>query len=512
MTDRLLAEPRRLAGLLRQWRNTVFSTLDHVWLLLLWILSTPIFIHFLGPERFGVWILINAVIGLGGAMSLGFGEATIRYVSHYRGQNRPEEVQRICNTTLSLYALIGALSGAGITAAAPAISALAFKLTGSQADEAIMALRFAGAALFVTAYLKTFEAVINGYERFDLTARVGIATRSFIILSNVALALAGYGVATLIACAVVGLAGQAVALFLMAKRRFVPGLTVLCRPDRKTIGEIASFGIQSWLQICAGALIMLADRFVVASMLGPTAAGVYTVCLQLAQQLHLLLVRGLAFMMPATSRGNAASSGLAVRAKSYESATTLVLLLVGAIALPMYILAPQILQVWVGEKFSEDGTGTLRTLTLYFAALGASVPIFFLLNGAGRPAWNTFATIAHSVVGLVLAVMLIPDLGLPGAALGRVIALPAFLVILWALHRYVLMKKGRRSSVVMFAWLSVLAVVAVGLAQILSDRVPATLPAVLGIGVMLSLLGAGLALLPYTLAKLKRSAVRPAGN
>lgn len=498
---------QRLVDLLGRWRNTVFSAADHIWLLFLWVLSTPLFIQVLGPDRFGVWILINAVIGLGGAMSLGFGEATIRYVALYRGRNRLDDVRRIYDTTQSLYALVGVLSGVAIGTAAPVIAQSVLGLTGPQATEAVLALRLAGVALFITAYLKTFEAVINGFERFDLTARVGIATRSFIILGNVALVLMGYSVATLIACAVVGLAGQAAALFVMARRWFVPGLRILCRPDWKTTREIAGFGFQSWLQICAGAINTLADRFLVASMIDPAAAGIYTVSLQLAQQLHLLLSRGLAFMMPATSRTKHDPNGSAELLKSYYRGTTLVLLLVGGLGLPLFVLAPQILHIWVGAEFAAAGTETLRIMTLYFSAWCAGVPIYFLLNGAGRPGWNTAAAMLHSIAGLLLAAMLIPAFGLPGAAFGRLIALPVYFVTLWALHKYVLMGKGMRSSAVMFVWLLVLAAVAWGLAQTTSGLVPATFVGVLGAGAILFLMGICLALVPYLIAQRRTSAL-----
>lgn len=500
----------RVAAFLRRWRNTIFSTADHLWLLILWAVSTPVFIFYLGADRFGIWILINAIVGLGGVMSLGFGEATIRYVALYRGQNKLGDVSRIIDTTLALYAAIGVLSAVGISAAADAIATSAFKLSDSEAVEAVLALRLAGLALLITAYLKTYEAVINGFERFDLTARVGMATRSFIILGNLALVLMGFGLAALIACAVLGLVGQTIVYFLICRRSFVPELKVVSLPDWATTREIASFGLQSWLQICAGALNTLADRFLVAAMIDPAAAGIYAVCLQLAQQIHLLLARGLAFMMPETSRGDGGTDGLTKRLRSYRGGATLVLLMAGVVALPMYALASQILTIWVGADFAAAGTETLQIMTLYFAASGGVVPMYFLLNGAGHPAWNTAATLIHSIAGLALAAALLPAMGLPGAAWGRLATLPAFLVILWALHRYVLQSPGWRTSAIMIAWLLVVGTTAWGVSGFTSGLVPATVFGVLGGGTLLAFLGGCLAILPYVVAKRWAPPIPPA--
>lgn len=489
----------RIAGFYTRWRNTIFSTADHLWLLVLWAASTPVFIHTLGSDVFGVWILINAVIGLGGVMSLGFGEATVRYVALYRGQNKMGEVLRIINTTLSLYVVIGLVSGLAVIAAAPLIESTAFKLAGPVKSDAILALQLAGVALIITAYLKTYEAVINGFERFDLTARVGIVTRSFIILGNVALVLMGYGLPSLIGCAVIGLMGQTVAYFIMCRRLFTPELPIMSMPDLETAREIAGFGVQTWLQICAGALNTLADRFLVAMLIDPSAAGIYAICLQLAQQIHLLLIRGLAFMMPATSRDAAGIDSDRKKLDSYRAGTTLVLLMTGAIALPMYALAGQILQIWLGGEFSIAGAETLRLMALYFPFWGAFVPMFYLLNGAGFPGWNTTAAIGHSIAGLALAGALLPVMGLTGAALARIFALPIMFLIIWAGHKYVLNGNGWSTSLKLFGWLAVLGITAWGAGLVTSQWVPATFVGVFGAGLFLALSGAALGLVPYLL-------------
>ncbi len=491
----------RLAGFLARWRNALFSMTDHLWLLLLWAVSTPVFISRLGPEDFGIWILINAIIGLGGVLSLGFGEATIRYVSKYRGLGQPEEIRRIVDSTLGLYGLIGLLSGAGLALAAPAIARGAFHLSGPEADPAVSALRLAALGLAITAWLKTYEAVLNGFERFDLSAKIGMVSRSFIILGNLALTLAGFGLVALISCAVLGLLGQAIACFVICRTRFAPWLRVISLPDPATTSEIAGFGLQSWLQICGGALTTIADRFLVGVLIDPATAGVYALCLQLAQQIHLLVTRALAFLSPAASRATARGRDTDALLHSYRAACVIVLLLAGAVAVPLYSLAPQIQEVWLGAAFAAQGAVTLRLMTLYFAVWGLVVPMIYLLNGTGNPGWNTGATLTYGVIGLALCALLLPRLGIEGAAVARMAALPAYLPILWVLHRHVLAGRGWRISLGAMAWLGLLGLLAQGLSGFASSRVSATWSDVLTWGVALAVLGGGVALVPRLVAR-----------
>lgn len=490
------------ASFLRRWRNTIFSTADHFWLLLLWAVSTPIFIHTLGEEAFGVWVLVNAVIGMGGVVSFGFGEATVRYVALYRGQRRPAEIRRIVDTTLGLYLMVGAVVAVLLAIAAPAISRGVFGLEGADAAAAQTALKIAGLSMAVTSALKTYEAVINGFERYDVTARVGMVARSIIILGNVALALMGFGLVALIACALIGLTMQAAALFFIARRWFAPWLRPVSLPDWRTTTEISGYGLQSWLQISAGALNSIADRFLVAALLGPAAAGVYTICVQLAQQIHLLLSRGLAFLMPVTSRTREAGGSPDAIFQAYKSGATLSLVVAGAIGLPLYVLASQVLTVWVGESFAREGAAALRVLAIYYIMFGAAVPPYFLLNGAGLPGWNTIVSLVHALLGLTIAAILATRIGLEGVALGRLAALVVFLLLFRALQRHLLpMRSATVFNIVFLSWCALIAAVAIGLGGFISPAIQPAPLATVSAGVALSIFGAVLGLVPWASMK-----------
>lgn len=436
---------RRLAGSGRA-RNVVFSGADHVLLLALWAASTPIFIAELGAELFGLWILINAVVGLGGVFSLGLGEATVRFVAKYLGAGRRDLAARVVETTLTLYGAVGVVAGVAVAVAAPAIAAGVLDVAAADRGAAVDGLGLAGLALVVTSVLKVFEAAVNGAERFDVTARVNMAARSFIILANVAAVLAGHGLATLMTLTVLGLAGQALILQRLVAVRFLPEVRWWRGPSRAVVGEVVRFGAHGWLQITAGALSTIVDRFLVGALVTPAAAGVYAVCMQLSQQIHLLLVRALAFLMPAASAAGRGDTGRL--ATGYGQGAALTLAVIGAVAVPLYVLAPQVLTVWIGAAFAADGAITLRLLVIYFAVKAAGVVPFFLLNGVGRPGWNTVGALLHGVAVVAVMGLVLPVNGLDGAGWARLAALPTLVVVFGALLTRVL--PGARQATALF--------------------------------------------------------------
>lgn len=511
MTDPSAPAPApgfRLFTMLKRWRNTVFSALDHLWLLLLWAGSTPVFISTLGKDVFGVWILINALIGLGGVMSFGFGEATIRYVAHYRAREETDNVRRIVESSALMYSATSLVFSIGIWASSAWIAETVFDLTGTAAEPAITGLHLAAVALLVTAFLKTYEAVINGCERFDVTARIGMVTRSFIILSNVVMALMGFGLPALLGVALIGLTGQTIVLYVIARRRFVPGLRLMGWADPVLSGQILRFGLQSWLQICAGAMSNIVDRFIVGALIDPAAAGIYTVCVQLAQQTHLLLYRGLAWLMPASSRDSATGPDPEALLKGYRSGVTLSLLMVAAFSMPLFVLAPQILTIWVGEEFAARGTGVLELLIVYFALWCLGTPGFFVINGAGHPGWNSIANLLHGVIILAMAALLLPGDGLDGIGYARLMAVPTMLITFFALHRYALEGHGASATLGFVAKLGAIFVVTAALHAFVADAIPARILPVILCATGLSATGMALVLGPIWLSRRFSGAAR----
>ncbi|TVR84326.1 MAG: hypothetical protein EA405_01840 [Rhodospirillales bacterium] len=496
------SQPRRWRTLasVSRIRNVSFSTADHVLLLVLWAVSTPIFIAQLGDERFGVWVLINAVVGLGGVFSLGFGEATIRFVAKYRADGRDDLVHRVVETTFVLYLAAGIVFGAGVAAAASWLAVHALGVSATHAAEATAGLRLAGLALVVTSLLKVFESAINGFERFDLTARISMVARTGIIVANAAAALLGFGLIVLMTITVVGLAGQAVATYRVVMHRFLPELRLFRAPSREVTGDVVRFGAHSWLQITSGALSNTVDRFLVGALVSPAAAGVYAVCLQLAQQIHLLLVRALAFIMPAASGAAGSGDGGHALREAYSHGVCLTLALIGVIAIPLYVLAPQVLTVWIGPDFATDGTDTLRLLTIYFAIWGIGVAPFYLLNGAGLPGWNTAAGLVHGLVIVAVAALLLPKLGLEGAAWARLAALPTLALVLAAMHARVL-RAGRLATALLVAGIGVLLALAALIEARTAGLIDARFGELLVAGPVLVLAGGLLSLVFVLLAR-----------
>src|SRR5246500_5660858 len=68
---------------------------------------SPFILHHLGDEAFGLWILIFSVTGYYGLFDLGIRSSIVRYVAKYSATNQQDELNRLINTAMFSYSLIG---------------------------------------------------------------------------------------------------------------------------------------------------------------------------------------------------------------------------------------------------------------------------------------------------------------------------------------------------------------------------------------------------------------------
>ncbi len=68
--------------------NATYSVAEYVAQPLLMIAAAPFLVHRLGLDLYGIWMLVSAIAGTVGIFGLGLSDATMKYVSAYRGRNR----------------------------------------------------------------------------------------------------------------------------------------------------------------------------------------------------------------------------------------------------------------------------------------------------------------------------------------------------------------------------------------------------------------------------------------
>src|SRR5450631_3446499 len=99
--------------------NALYCIAEYIAQPLSMLVAAPFLVHKLGLPQYGIWMLASAILGSMGILSTGFGDATVKYVSAYRGQNNHAGVERTIRATLTINALLGAFFGLLVWVTAP---------------------------------------------------------------------------------------------------------------------------------------------------------------------------------------------------------------------------------------------------------------------------------------------------------------------------------------------------------------------------------------------------------
>jgi stage V sporulation protein B len=158
------------------------------------------------------------------------------------------------------------------------------------------------------------------------------------------------------------------------------------------------------------------DQLLVPALLNLSSAGVYLVAVRVSEVITQVSSSAAAFLFPEVS------AQAEVRATQVTERTTrLTLLVVVAGALPLALLAEPILAVAFGPDF-VSGAGTIRIMLLAMIPLSLVRLLAGDLKGRGRPGLVSLAALVAVGVTVAADFVLIPALGIDGAALASLVA------------------------------------------------------------------------------------------
>jgi O-antigen/teichoic acid export membrane protein len=421
----LLSRSRRHLG------SAWWSSVEYLFYPVLMIAAVPALVTWTGTEGFGLLMLVNAIGGMGAAANFGMSGATVKFVSARLGDGDRKGAADVVRTTLAI-GLAASISVAVLIAIAASWMALTLFQKMGDPETVTMALWCAAVLLVLSQADGVFSAIVKGHERFELAAKLEIACKLLIVSGNIVAAWAWHRVDAVLTIMVI-LVAAAVGVKALVASRLLGNAVMWPRwGDRVAVGSIMGFGAWGWVQGMAATLFAYADRLLVGALLGASALSYYSVCIQLAQQIHAVPAAAMSFLFPFVSRRLREVGPAGVdRARRYGILANVGLSLgLGGL---MLAFGPSVLAIWMGDAFAQQSAGILPWLTFSFFLLSLSVAPYYLLLGHSQVRYMSLANLAGSGIGLFIAWLLMPFLGLVGAAFARVALGAAMLSSYWKL-------------------------------------------------------------------------------
>jgi len=401
-------------GVITKLTASAWAILEYICYPLLLFLATPYLLRTLGAEGFGYWMLLTATVGFGSVLNAGTGAATIKQVS--AGNNHPsnEYIENIISTSLAI-----ALAGGGLLAA---LILFVFGVAGDvlfskMGNSSLVLLTGVTAALltWIEQIDNVFSSALKGAERFGLAAGVEIASKTTQIL----VAVLAVSIIEEVAALYIGLVFVAI-VRVVAKHSIVSrtfGIPPI-RPSARNLSEVLHFAKWGWLQGAGGLFFGVADRILIAAMLGASSLAHYSIATQLAMQIHALSAAGFSVLFPKVSRRMELDADF-----SLVRITRLAMMVnfstSSALAIGLLLFGENILTWWLGKAEVEAYLSIFKYLIIAYWMLANNVVPYYILLGLGKMKIIGISCMLFGVLSIIIMYAAITTIGSGGTPAGR---------------------------------------------------------------------------------------------
>lgn len=195
------------------------------------------------------------------------------------------------------------------------------------------------------------------------------------------------------------------------------------RIDRGVLGEIVTYGIPLSATLALGFVIRASDRFVIARLLGEEAAGLYAASFDFVSQILTMLMMGVGLAFgPLVVRAFEERQGEAVQDVVRRNARLLLVVSMPVIVV-FVVLGTEIGAFFLGSAFSEAGDLVIPLAAVGTFLAGLRLYHFDYAFRLGRWTIGQFwLSVPSAILNLVLNVILVPAMGIVGAAVSSVVA------------------------------------------------------------------------------------------
>ena len=404
------------------------------------LISIPLTLHYLGTERFGMWMTISSLVALLAFADFGIANGVLNVVADDRAAVRRAITSGLALLSAVALALVAAFALAYSFVPWPSVFNVQGALAQAEAGPAL--------AAFVVCYASTIPLVVV------LRAQMGLQQGFLVSLWQVAGSLCGL-VAVLVAIhlqaglpwLVLALAGAPLLAVLLNALYFF----AVARPDlrprsafvsRAACKAVAGTGALFFVLQLAAALAYASDNFIIAQLLGAPAVAEYAVPEKLFALLSMAMAMALGPLWPAY--GEAIARGDVAWVRSTLKRSILMAASITALgALALVLVGRALIELWVGHAVSVS-FGLLVALAVWKTIETAGIAVAMYMNATRLLRMQVVIAVSTCVAAIALKLTLVPMLGPAGVVWAMALAYLVFAGIPYTVFLHRMRRDGLR--------------------------------------------------------------------
>lgn len=386
---------------------------------------TPFIIRSLGDTMYGLWIFIGSFLGYYGLMDFGLNSAIQRFLSRAIGSNDREEGNKVINTALAIFAIIGI-----ITLLFSVVIAFLFPLLIKNITEValfrkiilILGLNFA-----IGFPLRVFSGILTANIRYDLSTGIEIIKLALRTVLIIILLKAGHGIMGLAFITFIADITGYIAKYFVVRHLY--NYIIFSRKliDGSMIKPLFGYSVYTFISQIADQLRFNIDNLVITIFIGLGSVTLYSIAARLISYFKVFISSAIGMLTPLFSQYEAKNDYGAIRDKFIFTTkiSSYLSIMIGGI---LIIFGRAFIQRWVGAKYL-NAYPILLILVIPITLALMQNPSYQLLFGISKHKFFTLSNSTEGILNLILSLILVKRFGLIGVALGT--AIPMIIIKLF---------------------------------------------------------------------------------
>ena len=377
------------------------------------LITIPLTIHYLGNERFGLWMTISSVLAMANFADFGIGNGVLNTVADAFGKNDFDRIRGAISSGFAVLVAVGFLLLALFASTFAWVSwADVFRVASAQARAE------AAPALMVFAFCFALNIPLDLVQRAQLGLQQGFRMNLWQVcgsLAGLGGVIAGIHMHTGLPLLVAALAGAPVAATALNTFHFF----VISRPDlrprrrfisRDAISRIVTIGTLFFVLQLVAAVAFSADNFIIARTLGASSVPDYSIPQRMFSLISMMVVMLVTPLWPAY--GEAISRGdIPWVRRTLRRSLVLVFGFAAVASITMLLIAHWLLDWWIGPRISPPFV-LLLGLALWTIVDCCGNTIAMFLSGASIMRFQIIVASIFGVTCLAVKVYLTSRYGI----------------------------------------------------------------------------------------------------
>lgn len=416
-------------------RGAILSYVSIIINTLIQLIYTPVLIRMLGQSEYGLYSLVNSIIGYLTVLDLGFGNAIIVYTAKYRANGDTNAEKKLHGTFKIVFYVIALIAVAcGMTLFFNVNTIFSNTMSTEELSKAKIMMLILTFNLGMTFCFNIYSSIITAYEKFTFQKVISIISSVCKPLMMIPLLFLGLKSITMTMVITFVNMTVLVSNWLYCKRKLK--IEVKYRGfDRIIFKTILGYSIWIFLGVIVDKINWSVDQFILGAVSGTIAVSIYSIAGQINTLFVNLSTAVSGVLLPKISKMVAKGSNNEELTNEMIKVGRIQYYIIFLMVSGLVLFGKDFIIWWAGKEYINSYYCVLLLI------IPTSIPLIQNLGISIRQAMNKhkFATLVNiciAVFNLVISIFLAKKYGPIGSALGTGMGIFLSIVIINFYYHY----------------------------------------------------------------------------